>query len=66
MTAHDFTRAQLAHVNMLCSSSQLVAFTERMNLDTPAIRLVREFGNYAIANRDKWAAEEAATGKDDA
>ena len=60
MTAHDFRRAQLAHVNMLCSSSQLVAFTERMRIDTPATRLVREFGNYAIANRDKWAAEEAA------
>lgn len=61
MTVHDFTRAQLAHVNMLCGSSQLTAFTERMNLDSSAIRLVREFGNYAIANRDKWAAEEAAT-----
>lgn len=61
MTAADFTRAQMRHVNAMCGSSQMQAFTERMNLDSPAIRLVREFGNYAIANRDKWAAEEAAT-----
>jgi len=59
VTAHDFTRQQLQHFNTLANSSQLARFIADMHL-------VEQFGNYAIANRDKWAAEEAATGKDDA
>ena len=63
MSAHQFARDQLAHFNALCSSSQTVAFTEAMNLDSPAIRLVRAFGDYAIAHREEWTREELEAGK---
>ena len=63
MTAADFTRDQLRHYNALAGSTQMTAFTERMRLDSPAIRLVREFGNYCIAHRDEWAREDAEAGK---
>ena len=54
MSAADFTRAQLAHVNMLCSSSQLTAFTERMRIDTSATRWLERAAAYIAANRPRW------------
>ena len=53
MTAHDFTRQQLQHFNTLANSSQLARFIADMHL-------VEQFGNYAIANRSRFAAEDAA------
>ena len=56
MNARDFTSAQLQHFNALADSSQMARFISDMNL-------VREFGNHAIASRDKWAREDAEAAK---
>lgn len=57
MSAHQFARNQLAHFNALADSSQLARFISDM-------RLVEQFGNYAIANRARFAAEDAAAGRE--
>jgi len=54
MTDHDFTRAQLRHVNALCGSTQMQAFTDAMRLDTPATRWLERAAAYVAANRPRW------------
>ena len=55
MTAHDFTRAQLRHVNALCGSTQMQTFTDAMRLDTPATRWLERAAAYVAANRPTWS-----------
>lgn len=42
-------------INQLATSSQMTAFVDAMRLDTPAARIVRDFGNHCIAMRPVWS-----------
>ena len=65
MTDHDFTRAQLRHVNALCGSTQMQAFTDAMRLDTPATRWLERAAAYVAANRPAWDRIDALHAKCD-